>query len=109
MEFKKQKAKVKKRERERQPKTNSFLKIFFIYSLEREQEHKQGGSSEGEGEADFLLRKEPDAMQDSIPRPWGHDLSWRQKLNQLSQPGVPKSTLENKQLVTREEMGEGDR
>ena len=25
-----------------------------------------------------------------IPEPWDHDLTWRQKLNQLSHPGAPK-------------------
>jgi len=26
---------------------------------------------------------------DSVPGPWGHDLSWRQTLDQLSHPGAP--------------------
>ena len=32
-------------------------------------------------------------MQDSIPGPWDHDLSWRQILNRLSHPGALTLTV----------------
>ena len=38
--------------------------------------------AEGEGEADYLLSREPN--EDSIPEPWDHDLSQMQTLNQLN-------------------------
>ena len=42
-----------------------FKNILFIY--EREITSKGGGI---EGEADSLLSREPDELQDSIPGPW---------------------------------------
>jgi len=41
---------------------------------ERERERESTAGGVGEGEADSLPSKEPDA-QDSIPRLWDHDLS----------------------------------
>ena len=53
--------------------------------------HKQGGGAEGEGEADSLLSREPDAGL--IPGPLDHDLSQslsqRQTLNPLNSPRCP--------------------
>ena len=42
----------------------------FVYLFDRERKHKQGECwAEGEGEADPLLSRDPDAG------PWDHDLS----------------------------------
>ena len=43
-------------------KETLFLRILFIYLFERE--HKWGAGTEGEGEADSLLSREPDAGLD---------------------------------------------
>ena len=40
-----------------------FKKILFIYLTERERA-QAGGAAEGEGEADFLLSREPDVGLD---------------------------------------------
>jgi len=45
-----------------------------------------GGGAQGEREADSPLRRDPE-----IPRPWDHDLSLRQPVNQLSHPGAPEA------------------
>ena len=44
-----------------------FLKIVFIYLRETDSDHEPGGRrrAEGEGEADFLLSREPKATQGS--------------------------------------------
>ena len=57
----------------------------FIYSTEERESTTRG---EGEEEASFLLSGEP--VWGSIPGPWDHDLSQRQKLNWLSHPGTLK-------------------
>ena len=61
-----------------------------------EREHKQGKQM-AEGEADFLLCREPDmvCVGGLIPGPWDHDLSWRQMLNPHSYPGAPQSVYFN--------------
>lgn len=44
-----------------------FLKLSFIYLLERERGHKQGGGAERRGEDDSLMSREP--LRDLISRP----------------------------------------
>ena len=56
-----------------------FLKILFIWQREtqRGREHKEG-EREREKQASHRAGS---PMRGSIPGPWAHDLSWRQRLN----------------------------
>ena len=63
----------------------AFLKRFYLFICERE--HECGGWTEGEGQADIPLSREPDVGLN--PKIWDHDLSQRETLNQLSHPGNP--------------------
>ena len=68
---------------------NSHLKIFLkkilcIYLKESEWA-QVGERGRRRREAASPLSREP-----SIPGPWDHELSWRQRLNQLSHTGAPK-------------------
>ena len=66
-----------------------FLKILFIYLTEdRAREHKQG-NSRGRGRS--RVHAEQEAWHGAGP--WDHDLSWRQMLNPLSDPGAPVSSF----------------
>ena len=58
-----------------------FKKYLFIHAGQRE-----GGRDIGRGRSRFTMRS---PMQDLIPGPWHHDLSWRQMLNQLPHPAAP--------------------
>ena len=65
-----------------------FICLFEMRERKREREYtSRGRGAEREGQAYSLLISEPD-MQGSIPRPWGHDLSWRQTLNRLGHPSA---------------------
>ena len=66
---------------------NNFLKN-FIYLTEQ-----AGGVAEGEREAGSLAEQGASQTRGSIPGPWDHDLSGRQKLNQLSHPSAPLITF----------------
>ena len=57
----------------------------FIYLLESKSSHKQGREADGE-EDQFQLTRNP--FTGLIPEPRDHDLSQRQTLNLLSQPGT---------------------
>ena len=74
-------------------------KILFIYLREREQVEVGPGGAKGEGEADFLLSREPEGEGGLIPGPQDHDLSRRQTLNYPSHPGAPRIYYFKKQNV----------
>ena len=66
-----------------------FFKILFIYLTERDHSRREEGkrSQKEEGKQAPCWAESP--MWDSIPGPWDHDLSRRQRLNPLSLPGAP--------------------
>ena len=70
-----------------------LLKALFIYltEIDTAREGTQAGGV-GEGEAGFLLSREPD------PRPRDHDLRGRQTLKRLSHQGAPAYYLKQKRL-----------
>ena len=61
---------------------------------ERTREHKEGEVQREREKQTPRWAGSP--MWDLIPRPWVHDLSWRQTLNQLSHPGAPEEGLESR-------------
>ena len=62
---------------------HTHFKKYFIYLFDRESKHRQTEQqAEGEGEADSLLSREPNAGLDPrTPGSWDHDLNLRQMLN----------------------------
>ena len=65
-----------------------FLNRDFIYFKERA--HTGVGVRRGQGEREKQTpHRAENPTQDSIPRPWDHDLRQRHMLNQLSHPGTP--------------------
>ena len=59
----------------------------------------QEPGTQTEGEADAPLSREPE--RDSIPGPWGHDLSQRRVFHWLSPPGTSKSYYFKKLLILK--------
>ena len=66
--------------------TFSFFLIFYLFIWEGERERR----STGVGQSEKATPHGPGSpTQDSIPGPWGHNLNWRQMLNQLSHSSAP--------------------
>ena len=65
---------------------NLFLKIFYIFIWQKLQVGREIGRERG---GSRLPAWAESLMQGLIPGPWDHDLSQRQRLNPLSQPGAP--------------------
>ena len=66
-----------------------FFKVFYLFIWEREKENEQGGRSEGEGEAESLLKQDTQHRAQSQDR--YHDLRQCRWLTVcLSHPGNPE-------------------
>jgi len=61
-----------------------YISFFILFDIHSERGNTSRGSGVGEGEAGFLLSREPDAGL--IPGPWDRNLSQRQTTEQPRHP-----------------------
>ena len=72
----------------------SSMSFFFLRFYLFIRAHAQGGGTEREADS----TEQGSLMRGSIPGPWDHVLSWRQKLNWLSHPGTPSMNIFKEKL-----------